>query len=176
MTFPRIALDHIPDDDLRGIGLVSQAWAYLEGAIERICWLMADLQQVALGQALTTHMTHRSRYDAAMALVHSQFPDSEPHKALKALGNKITGELAGKRNDICHSRLHGLPEFGRPFRIVYKARGRVQKETVPVEIEEYDKVATEILETTNELINILNALIALLIDRDGDVPPWTHRP
>ena len=35
-AFGSIDLKHIPDHDLRGVGLVAQAWAYLEGVIERI--------------------------------------------------------------------------------------------------------------------------------------------
>ena len=149
---------------------------YLEGALERICWLTADLQQEALGQALTTHMTHRSRYDAALALVHARFPNSTAYRSLKALQNKVTSELPGKRNDIVHSRLHGLVNVKRPFRVVYKARGSVKKDTIKVDIEEYEIVARDVLSTTNEIIDILNQLVEMIRATSGAVPPWTERP
>jgi len=174
MPYPHITLDHIPGEHLRGVGLVTQAWAYLEGSLERICWLMLGLQSEASGQALTTHMTHRSQYDAALALVHDQFPDSEPEKKLRGLQNTLTACLAGKRNNIVHSRLHGLPEG--TFRIVYKARGKIRKETERAELEEYESAAREIIAATNEVIDILNELIEMVRIRDGAVPPWCDRP
>lgn len=137
---------------------------------------MADIQREALGQALTTHMTVRSRYDAAKALVHSQFPESDAFATINGLQNKVTSELAGKRNDIVHSRLHGIIGQPRPYRVVYKARGKVRKNTIRVDLDEYETVAADILVATNQLIDALNELVDLVTARDGAAPPWTERP
>ena len=176
MTFPHISLDHLPDTDLRGIGLVAVSWAYLEGALERIIWTTARLQTEKRGQAMTTHMTLRSRYQAAMALLDKEFPDSSPLSALKSLQNSVVNDLAGRRNEIVHSRIHKLPEFPQTFRKVYKARGKIKEDTLVVDPSEYKHTSQDILDAANSLIDALNQTVELVRQKDGAVPRWLDRP
>src|SRR3972149_2670512 len=98
--FHHIKLDHLPHHDLWGIGLVAISWAFLEGALERIIWVVARVGSEKRGQAMTTHMTLRSRYQSALVLLDFEFPDSATLKQLSALENRIVNHLAGKRNDV----------------------------------------------------------------------------
>ena len=43
--------------------------------------------------------------------------------------------------------------------------------TKAVDLAEYEKVAEDIIETTNKLIDTINELVDLIIEKDGVPPP-----
>ena len=175
MTFSHIKLDHLPQDHLQGIGLVAVSWAFLEGALERIIWAVARLETEQRGQAMTTHMTLRSRYDAAMALLNEEFPDSPALQTLSSLHSRIVNDLAGERNTIVHSRILMLPTFRVTLRKVYKARGKIKEDTVKVDPGEYKRVSDDILSAANQLLDALNEVIELVRQKGDKVPAWLDR-
>jgi hypothetical protein len=71
----RMRLDHIPAEHHEGVGYVSNAWAYLEGVVERIVWRLARLNDNR-GLSITTHMGIRARMDAACSLANLDFPSA----------------------------------------------------------------------------------------------------
>lgn len=160
-----ISLDHIPPEHHHGIGLVSNAWAYLEGTVERIIWRLAGIDDDNIGIALTTHMGIKARLDAACALAHHRFPDAAQTKRLEALKKHINGaDMYGKRNEIVHSRVLHFQSLGgaTTLRPTYKARGKVRKglnEAVP---EEYADTAKRFLNTASELQSMLSDYLDLL--------------
>ena len=174
-AFSHISLDHLTDSQLRGVGLVSMAWSYLEGAVERITWLSGRFQEKR-ALAVTTHMSINARLDAMLSIVDLEFPGSKAANDLSKITKHIRQNLAPRRNEIVHSRLHGIGDTGATFRTTYKARGKVKTDTKLSELEEYEDAARKILDTTNKLMDIMNDLYEMVIQKDGVQPPWPHRP
>ena len=79
MTKPRyqnrIPIDSAADPHLRGIGLVAYSWSVLEGAVERIVWRAAALDDDNIALSLTTHTNIQSRLDAAQTLLAAGRPE-----------------------------------------------------------------------------------------------------
>ena len=166
----KIQLDHIPDVDLKGIGLVALTWSYLEGAVERIAWLGAGLSEEH-GLCLTTHTGIKQRYDAALAILRVEFPDSNLVADFKKLENLITSELYGLRNEIVHSRVF-YPGGDTSLRRTYKARGRIKSEIKTIDAEDYQTTAGKILDATNQVVGLLNRLYPEVERKLGAPPPW----
>lgn len=166
-----ISVDHLPDDHLRGIGLVAVSWAYLEGTVERLIWSLNRLDSKR-GECTTTHLTVRSRFDIATSLAHEELEQTDIPNRLKLYATYVTNDLARQRNKIVHSRLHYDPNWQNPVRGTYKARGKRQKQIDRAEISEYELASREIINTANVLIGILKEINILLYERDGTLPPW----
>ena len=175
MALPYISIDHIPDTDFRGVGRVAVAWSYLEGTLERIAWVCSNIKE-RHGICLTTHIGVKNRYDAALALLREELPESKPEKSLAAMNNQINNELYGLRNEIVHSRVFYFEDASTSYRRIYKARKKVKSETVPIDPTEYERVSTQIISTANQIMDILNETIALLTTKRGEPPPWPDRP
>jgi hypothetical protein len=84
MYKPHITLDHMPREDHEGIGRVANAWAYLEGVVERLIWRLAGVDDNR-SATITTHMGIRARMDAACALADLEFPEAPQTTKLKSL-------------------------------------------------------------------------------------------
>jgi hypothetical protein len=164
----RITLDHVPREDHEGIGRVANAWAYLEGVVERLIWCLARIDDNR-GGAITTHMAIRNRMDAACALADLEFPNHPQTAKLKSLGNQVTGALYGARNEVVHSRTLYI-EWAGSVRPTYKSRGVLKKEVKLVEPGSYRETEGDILDSANSLREILEDFIALLTEKYG-VPP-----
>ncbi|MDP6785899.1 MAG: hypothetical protein QGI13_02115 [Rhodospirillales bacterium] len=167
-----ISLDHIPPKDHEGIGLVANAWAHLGGAVERIVWRLARLNDNK-GAAITTHMGIKSRLDAACTLVNLEFPNSPQAKRLMSLHGYILGEeMYGTRNEILHSRTLHIGIFGpQTIRPITKARRRLKKQAKPVIPTEYQEAADRFLATATEVREILSALLSMINQQDSAPPP-----
>lgn len=160
-----ITLDHLPDEHLRGVGLVAISWAFLEGAIERIVWRAAGLEENK-GIAITTHTNIQTRLDMAKTLLNKFFPNSKPAKQLKSLDKHIRKILMPLRNEIVHSRIIALDLHSDPLRAVYKARGELKRKTVPIKLEEYETVSKQILAAANKAREIYSDVFALIQEQD----------
>ena len=171
---PHIHLDH-DDFHLAGIGKVSVAWSYLEGGIERTIWVAGRFSEQR-GLAVTTHMSIPARLDAMCSMVRLAFPNSDLLEQVTKQRKHIQNNLAPRRNEIVHSRLHYLKDLEAYFRSTYKARGEVKAMTEKAELMEYEEAAKEILKTTNEMMDTLNQLIEQVAATDGVPPPWPNRP
>jgi hypothetical protein len=156
--------DKIEDVHLRGIGLVSLSWSYLEGAAERIIWRLSRLDD-RTGPAITTHMGYGQRLQAAETLLHNEFPGSSEYASFKTLAEHIRKNLSAKRNEIVHSRLVGLEHAD--IRVIYKARGKLIKDVKPIEPREYDDVHNEIIAAADQLREILAGVLRLVQEKDG---------
>jgi hypothetical protein len=170
MSRPQITLDHIPEEHLRGIGLVALAWSYLEGAVERVIWRLARLNDHR-GQAMTTHMSMPARVNAMNALASHEFPSENQTAELEKIGNHIIKNLAPKRNGIVHSRVIHFENMEFSLRVHYKARGKLEKSTDPIDLKEYQETATAILKTASDLRSITAQLYRLIEKKDGALPP-----
>jgi hypothetical protein len=172
-----ITLDHIPPEHHQGIGLVANAWMYLEGAVERIIWRLARLSDKR-GMAITTHMGIKGRLDAACALANLEFPDAAETKALTKLKGRVTdADHYGKRNELVHSRTLHIPSGGLglapgdTLRSVQKARGTLKSGFHLVDPDEYQTAARTILRTTTDLMEILAGFNTLIKAKAGAPPP-----
>ncbi|MEQ9642604.1 MAG: hypothetical protein RIM84_21445 [Alphaproteobacteria bacterium] len=173
-TLPHIDINHIPADDFQGVGRVAVAWSYLEGAVERIAWVCSGITEDQ-GICFTTHAGVKNRYNSSLALLNHELPGAAPTLALKALDNEIN-QLYGRRNEIVHSRVHYLPGTSPSLRRVYKARGSIKSETLPIDPAEYEAVTNEIIAATNKVMDIMNDAISLFTQKRGAPPPWPDRP
>lgn len=169
MAPSKFTLDHIPAEHHYGIGLVANAWAYLEGQTERIIWRLARLNDKR-GAAITTHMGIKARIDAANALAVLEFPKSEATARLKKLSLSITKGLYGKRNELVHSRTIHFPNSLEQLTIrpTYKARGELKVSLKDADVDEYKTTANEIMGVFHELRLILAEFIAMIRERDGE--------
>ena len=152
-----LTIDHIPNEHLNGIGLVALSWAYLEGGVERIIWRLADLDDND-GIAVTTHLNMPMRLDMANSLIHLHISDPEFIKKFKKLAKHIKKTLSPLRNEIVHSRVLYLEQVKLAMRATYKSRGKVSKNMKPIEISEYGDASKDIMETANEVYNLLGHL------------------
>ena len=156
------AIESIESADLRGIGLVSVSWSFLEGAAERIIWRLGRLDD-RKGASITTHMSLGMRLDAALSLLSDEFPGSDEAVDLKKLATHIRGSLASNRNRIVHSRV----VLGNQ-RLIYKARGTLKKEVETVEPGEYEEIHLDIVAATDQLREILFRVIDLVAQADNE--------
>jgi hypothetical protein len=172
MALKRISLDHVPPEVHEGIGLVANSWNHVEGAAERIVWLLARLDQNR-GAAITTHMGIGPRLDAALTLARLEFPDAPATARLKELREPIRGPLYGKRNRIVHSRVLHLDTLGGgvSLRSEYKARGELKRSLEPATLDECKQASDEMLDSATALRDILAAYYRLIEEVDGEPPP-----
>jgi hypothetical protein len=161
----RISLDHLPDAHLRGVGLVAISWAYLEGAVERIVWRLARLDD-KVGASITTHTNIQTRLDAARTLLNREFPDSDPAVRLKRLDRHIRQCLMGDRNEIVHSRILHFNNPDLTIRLIYRARGELRKDAKPIEDAEYEAVSARILAAATEATDILSRVLDFIREKD----------
>ncbi len=176
MTEPRyqnrIPIDSASDPHLRGIGLVAYSWAVLEGAIERIVWCAGSLRE-DIAVSITTHTNIQARLDAARTLVNHLYPCTDAAKRLKTLNTHIRHELMGPRNEIVHSRIIG-PMFATDhafMRTIYKARGVLTRDVVPIELDEYETISRDILAAATEALDILTLVEELATESGGAPSP-----
>ncbi len=165
-----IELNHLPDEHLRGIGIVAVAWSFLEGIIERIAWKACRLTDER-GQAFTTHMSLPARLDTMCTAVEEEFPGSDIAEELPKIAKRIKQTMAPLRNEIVHSRIFKLEEFEDVFRKTYKARMRRAEKTKVAQVSEYEATAKTIINTTNELVELANELRTLIEKKDGTPAP-----
>lgn len=169
-----VSLDDLPDEHLRGIGLVAAAYNYLEGAVERIIWSCALLSSES-GQCVTTHMNLPMKLNAAQSLANEWLNHTDIPDRLKLLNNYIRHEQSARRNQIIHSRLFYFEDADTTYRRVYKAQGKRKGETKPVDLAEYEIVAKDAINTTNILISLLLEINQKIKQRDGALPPWLDK-
>ena len=169
----RIPIHRASDPHLRGIGLVAYSWAVLEGAIERIVWRAAKIEDANVAISITTHTNIQSRLDAAKTLLDYKFPSSEAAQRLKSLDKHIRKQLMGPRNEIVHSRIVGpMFETDNLFvRTVYRARGTLQRAAKPIELDEYEDTSIKILAAATEARDILSLVIDMIKDQSADSSP-----
>lgn len=154
----RLNLDHITDDHLQGIGSVTVAWSFLEGAIERMIWELAELS-TNRGICITSHMSMNMRLDSMCALANHKYPDSDIATKLNELSNNIRSELSGKRNEVVHSRVVSPAGMDILVRPIYKARGKIKRDAKEASVEEYQQIVNEILEAASEIWNLKSRIL-----------------
>ena len=157
-TIRPLRIDHIPEVHLKGIGQVALSWAYLEGGIERLIWVLSQLDQRD-GIAFTTHMNMPMRIDVANTLFNSKFPNDQMTTDFKKLSKYIKNTLSPIRNEIVHSRVLYIEDLQTSFRTIYKARGKVVNQPKSIQPAEYDDAMDEIMKVANDVIDILKKLI-----------------
>ena len=169
----RIPIHRASDPHLRGIGLVAYSWAVLEGAIERIIWRAAKIEDANVAMSITTHMNIQSRLDAAKTLLDYKFPSRDATKRLKSLDKHIRNQLMGLRNEIVHSRIAGpMVETDDLFvRTVYRARGTLKRDAKPIKLDEYEDTSNKILAAATEARDILSLVIDMIKDQSAESSP-----
>ena len=167
-----VTLDNIPPEDHESIGLVANAWSHLEGAVERIIWRLARIDDNH-GAAITTHMGIGNRIDAALALANLEFPKAHATQRLKKLKKPIKDTLYSNRNRIVHSRVLYLDAsgHGQSLRPTYKARGELKKSVEPVDRDECQTIAQDMMDVVTELRDIIAAYYELIETKYGTPPP-----
>ena len=168
----RIKVVAIADPHFRGIGLVAYSWSVLEGAIERIVWRAAGLENEHIAVSVTTHTNIQTRLDSAKTLLNHLFPNSDATTRLKRLDKHIRKQLMGRRNEIVHSRIVApfFPDDTQFVRTVYRARGDLIRKIEPIELSEYEEVSSDILAAATEARDIISLVIDLKKPQSDDAP------
>lgn len=169
----RIPIDSASDPHLRGIGLVAYSWTVLEGAIERIVWRAAKIEDDNVAISITTHTNIQSRLDAAQTLLDYKFPSSDALQRLKSLDRHIRKQLMRLRNEIVHSRIAGpMIHTDNVFaRVVYRARGTLERVAKPIALDEYEDASNKILAAATEALDILSLVIDMIKDQSAESSP-----
>jgi len=140
MNLDRIR-EELSDDHLKAIGLVAAAWSRLELTLQHAVWMAAKLDSVALGPAITSHLTVRSLLDIWETAV-THLGHTAQWQQLKDLRGRVES-LQTLRNQIIHG-LWRLQTSGETAIIRQVARGMVTTNATPFPLAQINETAEQI--------------------------------